>query len=77
MIERVETAYGLRISFRPESGVEEELGKLVAVENACCSWADWTVEATGDQIVLDVRANGEGTVTLHGILTSLQTALGR
>src|SRR5881398_3148937 len=32
MIDRVETAHGLRISFRSEPGVEDELRELVAVE---------------------------------------------
>jgi hypothetical protein len=71
LIERVETAHGLRISFRPESGVEEELGKLAAVENECCSWADWTVEIHADRVVLDVRSSGQGIDTLHGMFTSL------
>jgi hypothetical protein len=67
--ERLETADGLRISFRPESGVEDELRELVAVENECCAWADWNVEATAEQIVLDIRSSGEGLATLHGMFT--------
>ncbi len=67
MIERVETAYGLRISFRPASGVEEELRELAAVENECCSWAGWRVETDAELIVLDVRASREGIAVLHGM----------
>jgi len=63
MIERAETADGLRISFRPASGVEEELRELVAVENECCSWADWNVKTNAEQIVLDVRSTREGIAT--------------
>jgi hypothetical protein len=72
MIQRIETARGLRISFRPEPGVEEELRELVAVETECCSWADWTVETNAELIVLDVRSSGEGIATLHGMFTGLQ-----
>jgi hypothetical protein len=75
LIERVETARGLRISFRLEPGVEEELRELVAVENECCSWAEWTVASSADQAVLDVSSSGEGAATLHSMFTSLQPAL--
>src|SRR6266536_4345063 len=60
-------ARGLRISFRPASGVEEELRELVAVENECCSWAGWRVETDAELIVLDVRASREGIAVLHGM----------
>ena len=70
MIERVETAHGLRISFRPEPGAEEKLRELVGVENECCSWADWRVERDAEQIVLDVRSSGEGIAALHGMFKS-------
>jgi hypothetical protein len=71
LIDRVETARGLRIAFRRDAGLEEELGKLVAVENGCCSWALWTVETNADQIVLDVNSSGAGIATLHGMFTNL------
>ena len=67
MSERTETADGVRLSFRPEPGTEEELRTLVAVENECCAWAAWTVD-TGDQaIILDVRSAGDGVAALHGM----------
>jgi hypothetical protein len=65
--ERTETADGLRLSFRPEPGVEEELRRLVATETECCSWAAWTVEANAEATVLDVRSTGPGIATLHGM----------
>lgn len=67
MTEYAETADGLRLSFRPESGVEDELRRLVAVENDCCSWAAWTVETNAEATVLDVRSTGPGVATLHGM----------
>ena len=71
MAGRTETADGLRIFFRPEPGAEEELRALVAVENECCRWADWTVEAGDGQIVLAVRAAGDGITALHGMFAGL------
>jgi hypothetical protein len=72
MTERAETEHGLRIVFRAEPGAEEELRALVAVEEECCAWADWTVEADDRQIVLDVRSAAEGIATLHAMFTSLR-----
>ena len=74
MTERAETPYGLRICLRPEPGAEEELRKLVAVENECCPWAAWTVETSDAKIVLDVRSTAEGIATLHSMFTSLPSA---
>jgi hypothetical protein len=67
MTERAETADGLRMSFRPEPGTEEELRRLVAVESECCVWADWAVAMSTGTLVLDVRSTGVGIATLHGM----------
>jgi hypothetical protein len=67
MTECTRTADGLRMSFRPEPGVEEELRRLVAVESVCCSWAAWAVETDAGAPVLDVRSAGEGVAALHGM----------
>jgi hypothetical protein len=69
MTGRAETAHGIRVSFRPEPGAEEELRALVAVEAECCPWATWTVEASAGRLVLDVRSAGDGVAALHGMLT--------
>jgi hypothetical protein len=74
MTQRTETAHGVRISFRPEPGAEDELRQLVAVENECCPWADWRVQTDARQIVLDVHSTGEGIATLHSMFTRLQPA---
>lgn len=70
MTECTQTSDGLRMSFRPEPGVEEELRRLVAMENGCCSWAAWTVETMAGALVLDVRSTGLGIATLHGMFDS-------
>lgn len=74
MVERTETGYGLRLAFRREPGVEEELRMLAAVENECCAWADWTVQVSATHVVLDVHSVGHGIATLHSMFTGLQPA---
>jgi hypothetical protein len=71
---RALTADGLRLGFRPEPGIEEELRALVAVETRCCPWATWTVQASQTQLALDVRATGDGVTALHGMFTGLRQA---
>jgi hypothetical protein len=71
---REQTADGLRIAFRAGDGVEAELRALVAVETECCAWADWRVEPGPEQVVLDVRATGDGVPALHNMFTTLQAA---
>ena len=71
---RALTADGLRLDFRPEPGIKEELRALVAVETQCCPWATWTVQASATQLTLDVRATGDGVTALHGMFTGLQQA---
>jgi MerR family transcriptional regulator, copper efflux regulator len=70
MTERTQTSDGLRMSFRPEPGVEEELRRLVAVENECCPWAAWTMETNAGATVLDVRSIGPGIAALHDMFRS-------
>ena len=74
MTGRTQTAHGLRIFFRPEPDAGDELGALVAAENQCCPWADWSVETNDGQIVLNVQSAGEGVAVLHGMFTGLRPA---
>jgi hypothetical protein len=76
MAERAKTAHGLRIGFRPGPGVEQELRALAAVETECCAWATWTVTASAERIVLDVRSAGEGVAALHAMFTGLRPPAG-
>jgi hypothetical protein len=74
LTERAETEHGLRLSFRPEPGAEQELRQLVAVENECCRWASWTVDTCTGQIVVDARSAGDGIAALHNMFTGLHPA---
>ncbi len=68
------TADGIRLGFRPEPGIEEELRALAAIETQCCPWATWTVQASATRVTLDVRATGDGIAALHGMFTGLRQA---
>jgi hypothetical protein len=62
---RMETADGLRLTFRDGTQVEEELRALVAVENECCAWARWDVRREDGELVMHVRSTGTGIAALH------------
>jgi len=70
LTERTETAEGLRLSFRSEPEVEEELRALVAVESECCPWAAWTVETIAGSTVLDVSSEVQGVAVFCSMFTS-------
>jgi hypothetical protein len=73
IIDVVPSEHGLRLRFRPESGVEAELRKLAALERGCCSFADWTVAAVSEAIVLDVHGgSAESVAAVQGMFTSLR-----
>jgi hypothetical protein len=67
-VARVETPDGLRLHFRPDTRVADELEHLVATENECCSWARWSVDAAADPIVLDITSTGDGIAALKHML---------
>jgi hypothetical protein len=74
MTRRERTGHGIRVSFRPGPGTEEELRALVDAETRCCSWATWAVHSDGTQLVLDVRAADDGVAALHAMFTGLRPA---
>ena len=69
-----QTGHGIRVSFRPGPGTEEELRALVDVESRCCPWATWTVHADSARLVLDVRSAGDGVAALHAIFAGLRAS---
>ncbi|HEY2789798.1 MAG TPA: hypothetical protein VGI72_10095 [Gaiellales bacterium] len=66
---RAQTMNGLRLEFRADPGVAEELEQLAAVERGCCAWASWSVTIAGDRVELDVTSAGDGVVALHAMFT--------
>lgn len=71
-IARERTNDGIRLVFRAEPDVERELRALVAVENACCSWARWQVLHQGHKLVMRASATDHGIATLHGLVDQPQ-----
>lgn len=72
LTEHANTPHGVRLSFRPGPGTEDELRALAAAETECCSWATWTVHAGPAQLILNVSAAGEGASALHLMFAGLQ-----
>lgn len=58
---------GLRLSFRDDRSVEEELRALVAAERDCCAWARWELRHDGDELVLHVSSTGVGVAALQAM----------
>ena len=69
---RADTPDGVRLVFQPGPGVEADLRELVATEQVCCPWAEWTVATGNQQVVLSVRATGAGPDALHHMFAGLQ-----
>jgi hypothetical protein len=53
------TDRGLRLTFSAGPGVAAELDELAELERGCCGFASWSVTSAGDQLVLDISADGE------------------
>lgn len=64
-IRRTEIDAGLRVSFRPDRAVEDELRALVAIEVECCGWADWTIAANPHELILEISSTGDGIPVIH------------
>jgi hypothetical protein len=55
VVDRVQMPGGVRLRFRREAGVEEELRRLVDLEAACCPFLVFGVEPASEELVLSVR----------------------
>jgi hypothetical protein len=73
--DRAVTDDGLRVRFRRDPAVERDLRDLVAVESACCAWADWTVSADGRHLVLAIRSTGDGASAIRSWFSNATTRL--
>jgi hypothetical protein len=71
------TDTGLRLAFSAGEGVAAELAELAALERDCCAFATWSVAEAGDQVVLEVSAQGEEGVgavqAMFGTLPARET----
>lgn len=64
----------LRLHLAGEDRVEELARDLTAREASCCSFFDFTVQRTTDEVVLDVRVPDNRIVVLDGLAAHAQTA---
>jgi hypothetical protein len=62
-VNAVTTSNGLQLLFRAAPGVEPELNQLAELERDCCAFADWSVRASGNELVLDMTAPTEEGIT--------------
>jgi hypothetical protein len=60
---------GVRLRFRDEQAVDEELRALVAVETDCCAWARWEISREADELVLDVSSTPAGATVLQSMFS--------
>jgi hypothetical protein len=67
LVEKVRVAGGVRLSFRPDGSVVDDLVGLVHAERQCCGWASWTLTTTAEAAVLDVTAEGEGAGAVRSL----------
>jgi hypothetical protein len=71
------TDRGLRLTFRNVPEVAAELAMLVELERDCCAFADWSLRADGDPVVLDVSGEStEAIASVQGMFRSLPGSTG-
>jgi hypothetical protein len=73
-IRRTVTQAGLRVTFSPEPAVEEELRALVATERQCCGWANWSIDATADELIVDIGSTEDNIGVIHTWLLNEERA---
>lgn len=61
------TAGGIRQRYRGEPAVRDELEELARLERDCCGWAEWSVTAEDDAVVLAVTAEGDGAAAVRSM----------
>jgi hypothetical protein len=66
---RTVTPAGIRLTFRADEGVEDELRVLAALERECCGFAGFDVVASGDQVTLDVTSTGDGVTAVRELFS--------
>jgi hypothetical protein len=68
-LEISETPTGLRLALSADAATELEA--LAALERDCCAFADWTVKAAGDVVVVEIAADGEAAPVAQALFAGL------
>ena len=61
--------HGVRLVFAASQEVEGQLRELVRLEADCCSFADWRVRRSGDELIVDVTAAGDGVTAVQALFS--------
>jgi hypothetical protein len=73
-VNAVTTSNGLRLLFRAAPGVEAELRQLAELERDCCAFSDWSVQISGEELVLDATApTQEGITAVQAMFGKLRS----
>jgi MYXO-CTERM domain-containing protein len=75
LLSRTATPGGLRVVFRSDPGVADELDALVEAERECCAFLGLSVERSEERLVLDVAAPAEATAIVQTMFGATAVAL--
>jgi hypothetical protein len=67
VIDRTPVNDGISLSFAPDPGVAAEVARLAVAEQACCSFFDFTVRASGGELRLEVRGTQEAQEVISAL----------
>ena len=59
LVARERTEHGIRFRFRADTGIEQRVRGLAALEKACCAFFDFVVTVHGDEVWWDSRVVDE------------------
>lgn len=63
VVNRAAIPGGVRLVLRASAATRDELERLIALENSCCAWINWTVRE-GSMLEVDATTDREGGATL-------------
>jgi len=67
LLSQTETQAGMELRYGAGEGVEPQLRELAALEADCCSFAEWSVERRGEEVVLNVTASPDAVPAVHAL----------
>ena len=67
VIDRTPVNDGISLSFAPDPAVAAEVARLAVAEQACCSFFDFTVRASGGELRLEVRGTQEAQEVIFAL----------
>lgn len=61
------TTDGVQLVYAGSEETERELRELARLEAQCCSFAEWRVGRSGDEVLLDVTSAGDGVTAVRAL----------